>query len=671
MRSDQILLLLILLATTGLFLWGRWRHDMVAVAALLACVPTGLVAPAEAFAGFGHPAVITVACVLVLSRALQTSGAVDVLARRLLPAGAGTAVSLLALVGLGALLSGFMNNVGAMALLMPVAIRLARRLDLAPGQVLMPLAFGTILGGMTTLIGTPPNLIVSAFRAQAGAGSFGMFDFAPVGLAVAVAGVAFVALLGWRLVPARRQSGIEGFESGAYLTEARVPEGGKAVGKSLRELEQALEETGAQIVGLVRQEMRVTAPNPRRRLRAGDILVIEAEADALASMLSTLGLKLEEARPPPKDEDSPPAEAEGETDARTSSTTEAGDAGTREAASAVAVVARVSAAAPAGKPGLDDVHASTADEAKSATGDAAAGGEPTGGDGKAESSGEVVLMELAVLPGSPLTSRSANDIALSARYGLNLLALSRQGERSMVRLRSMKLLPGDLLLMQGPPEAIAEFAADSSCVPLAERELRIPSPRKAWQSVVVMALAVAGAAFGLLPAAVSFALGVLASMVLRTMPARGVYEAVDWPVVVLLAALIPVAGAMESSGTADLVARLMLEHVAQGQAVVGLALILVVTMFLSDLMNNAATAAVMCPIALGTAAALGVNPDTFLMAVAIGASCAFLTPIGHQNNTLILGPGGFRFGDYWRMGLPLELLVVAISLPLLLLVWPL
>jgi di/tricarboxylate transporter len=294
-----------------------------------------------------------------------------------------------------------------------------------------------------------------------------------------------------------------------------------------------------------------------------------------------------------------------------------------------------------------------------------------GSDSKATSSGDIVLMELAVLPGSSLVGRSASDILLRTRYGLNLLALSRQGQRSMKRLRSVGLKSGDLLLMQGPPEAIAEFAADNSCVPLAERELRIPDKRKAWEAGIIMAIAVAVTAFGLLPAAISFAAGVLASMALRTVPPRSVYEAIDWPVIVLLAAMIPVAGAMESTGTADLIARFMLDNVAQGHAVVGLALILVVSMFLSDLMNNAATAAGMCPIAIGTAAALGVNADSFLMAVAIGASCAFLTPIGHQNNTLILGPGGFRFGDYWKLGLPLELLVIAVSLPMLLLVWPL
>lgn len=616
MSLDQTLVLAILLATVALFLWGRWRHDMVAVAALLACVLAGVVAPADAFTGFGHPAVITVACVLVLSRGLQTSGGIDALARAVLPGAAGPVRSFATLFALGALLSAFMNNVGAMALLMPVAIRMAARLDLAPGQALMPLAFVTGLGGMTTLIGTPPNLIVAGFREQAGGAAFGMFDFTPVGLAIAIAGTAFVALAGWRLVPARRQASLEGFESGAYLTEARVPDGSPAVGKSLREIEQALDDTGAQVVGLVRNDLRLSAPTAARRIRAGDILVVEAEAEALGGVLARLGLTLAEA-------------AEDGDDAQ-------------------APAAARAAAAPA------DADEARADEGKT----------PPASD-------EVVLMELAVLPNSPLAGSSAQDILLRTRYGLNLLALSRQGRRSLMRLRSIVVMPGDLLLLQGPPDAILEFAADYGCVPLADRELHVPSRRKAWQAGLVMALAVAVAALGLLPAAVSFALGVLASLVLRTVPPRAVYDAVDWPVIVLLAALIPVAKATEATGAADLVARLLLDTVAQGHAVAALALVLVVAMFLSDLMNNAATAAVMCPIAIGTAAALGVDADPFLMAVAIGASCSFLTPIGHQNNTLILGPGGFRFGDYWRLGLPLEVLVVAIAVPLLLVVWPL
>ena len=619
MNSAQIEILVILAVTVAMFLWGRWRHDMVAAGALLACVAAGLVSPQEAFLGFGHPAVISVACVLVLSRGLQTSGAVDALARLMLPAKAGVMLSLAALIGLGAVLSSFMNNVGAMALLMPVAVQMARRLEMPPGKVLMPLAFGTILGGMTTMIGTPPNLIVSGFRAQNGSGSFAMFDFTPVGLAVAVGGVIFVVLAGRWLVPARKGAGIEGFESGAYLTEARVPEDSKTAGATLLELEGKLDEAGAQIVGLVHNDVRLTAPNPRRKVRAGDILVIEAEADALATVLSSLGLKLEEAKRPEE------------------------------------------------KSGAGEEAAESRRQPDGATATMAA----QEMDDKAEASAEVMLMELAVLPASPMAGRSASDLLLRARYGLNLLAVSRQGRRSLGRLRSMSIRSGDLLLMQGPPEALAEFAADYGCVPLAKRDLRIPDRRQALKASLIMALAIGAAALGLLPVAVSFAIGVLASMALCTVPPRAVYDAIDWPVIVLLGALIPVAGAMESSGSAGLIARFLMTHVAHGHAVIGLAVILVVAMFLSDLMNNAATAAVMCPIAIGTAAALGVSADPFLMAVAIGASCAFLTPIGHQNNTLILGPGGFRFGDYWRLGLPLEAIVVAISIPLLLLVWPL
>lgn len=624
MTPSQIIILVILAATVLMFLWGRWRHDMVASGALLACIVTGLVPADTAFDGLSHPAVITVACVLVLSKGLQTSGAVDVLTRLLLPSQAGPTLSIAALTGLGAILSAFMNNVGALALLMPVAIQVARRQQLPPGKVLMPLAFGTILGGMTTLIGTPPNLIVSGFRQASGEGGFGMFDYTPVGLAVAALGVGFVALIGWRIVPGRKQSGVEGFDSGAYITEARVPAGCKAEGMTLREIEQALVEADAQVLGLVRNEVRVAPPSPRRRARAGDILMLEAEAEGLSHALSSLGLKLEEANATREEKE----KAEKE---------KAKENGTNEAESVPAV-------------------------AKSEEDSAEGSGLDT--------SDEVVLMELVILPSSGLLGRTATGIQLRTRYGVNLLAVSRQGQHSVKRLRALAFRAGDLLLMQGGPEAIAEFASSTGCVPLAERDLRIPDKRKALMATGIMAVSVTTAALGLLPAAVAFAAGVLASMVSRTVPPRSVYTAIDWPVVVLLGALIPVANAMESTGTAQLIGSLLLNGVAQGHEVVALGLILVVTMTLSDVMNNAATAAVMCPIAIGTANQLGVSMDPFLMAVAIGGSCAFLTPIGHQNNTLILGPGGFRFGDYWRLGLPLELLVVVVSIPMLLWIWP-
>ena len=626
MTAAQSMTILILLLTIGMFLWGRWRHDMVALAALLACVLCGVIDPAIAFSGFGHPAVITVACVLVLSAGLQSSGAVDVLARHAMPKHAGLMLSMGVLVGMGALLSGFMNNVGALALLMPVALQLANRLEVPPGRILMPLAFGTILGGMTTMIGTPPNLIVSGFRAQQSSSGFAMFDFTPVGLAVALTGCVFV-VLAWRLVPARKQAGTEGFETGAYLTEARVTENSKIADKRLVDIEHEFDDSGAQIVGLIRNDVKINAPSGGRVIRAGDILVLEAEVDSLGAVLSALGLELEESVTVDK-----PVKSEQQDVEQLS----AGQAKNNEAE-------------PAGKN-------STAQKAQ---------------DNKSSSSEDIVLIELVVRPESSLQGRSATSIMLRSRYSLNLLAVSRDGGRSKSRLRNFRMQAGDLLLMQGTRESVLEFANDYGCVPLAKRELNIPDKRQAVLAGIIMFFAVAGAAFGLLPAAISFALGVLASMVFKTVPARSVYAAIDWPVIVLLAALIPVAGAMEATGAAALIASLLMEYVARGNAVVALAMVLIITMFLSDLMNNAATAAVMCPIAISAALALNVNADSFLMAVAIGASCAFLTPIGHQNNTLILGPGGFKFGDYWRLGLPLELLVVFVATPLLLLFWPL
>lgn len=613
MTLDQILIIAILLVTIGLFFWGKWRHDIVAMAALLACVVAGLTPAEDAFAGFGHPAVITVACVLILSAGLQRSGAVNVLTRYVVHDKAGPLRSMASLVGLGALLSSFMNNVGALALLMPLALQLANRFDMPPGRLLMPLAFGTLLGGMTTLIGTPPNIIVAGFRARTGEPPFGMFDFTPVGLAVALTGVVFIVLVGWRLVPKRSQTSAGSFDSSAYITEVRVPADAKVVGRQLGEVEAEVDDM--QILGLVRNELRQMAPQPGLVVRADDILMIEVEAEALSDTLSRLGLPLEESS---RDED------------KTSND-------------------------PA--PPHDEERGQ--------------GNHNDNGDDKRATDDEVGLVELAVMPRSTLVGRSATDIQMRTRYGINMLAVSREGGRAVRRLRTLRLQAGDLLLMQGPPDAVNDFASDFGCLPLAERSLNIPDRALAIKASLIMLATIVTVAAGWLPAAVAFALGALASMVLHTVPLRSMYDAVDWPVIVLLAALIPVAGAMESTGSADWLARSLMENLVHGNAILALVVVLVVTMALSDVMNNAATAAVMSPIAISVAAQVNASADPFLMAVAIGASCAFLTPIGHQNNTLILGPGGFRFGDYWPLGLPLEILVVAVSIPMLLWVWPL
>lgn len=590
MTLPQAGILAILAFAVLMFLWGRWRHDVIALAALMIAVLVGLVPADAAFSGFGHPAVITVAAILVLGHGLSASGAIERLVRGILPAKAGGGTIMLALCLVGAGLSSFMNNVGALALLMPIAIASATRAGIAPGQILMPLSFATILGGMTTLIGTPPNLIVASYRGQVSDAPFGMFDFTPVGVAVAVVGVVFVTLGARFLVPARPRAAGQSFDIGAYLTEARVPPKAKAVGMTLKEVEEVLAAADAQVVGLVRDNVRIPAPHAWRSLREDDILVVEADSKALPAALAKLGLSLEE-------------------DKR--------------------------------------------------------------GNGTAQEAESTIMSEVVVRPGSPLIGRTAQHLRLRSRHAINLLAISRQGRRTISRLRTTRLAPGDVLLLQGTPETLSEFTAAFDAVPLAERPLRFPATRDATLAAIVFLVAILATASGVFSAPVAFVVAALAYVLVGLVPVREIYTAIEWPVIVLLGALIPVADAVGTTGAAETIARGMLGLIGYEAPVLALVAIMAMTICLTDFMNNAATATVMCPIAIGVAGVLGASADPFLMAVAIGASCAFLTPIGHQNNTLILGPGGFRFGDYWRLGLPLEIIVVCVGIPMILVVWPL
>jgi di/tricarboxylate transporter len=641
MSVDQTIIISVLLAAMALFLWGRLRHDVVAMLALLVCVLSGLVPATEAFAGFGHPAVITIACVLVLGYGLHHSGAMNVLAKKLQPGKGGPTVSILLLIAVAALMSAFMNNVGALSLLMPIGLQMAEKLQLPAGKVLMPLAFGSILGGMTTLIGTPPNLIVSGYRQLDGEHGFAMFDFAPVGLTVAITGVLFIGLLGWHLVPTRKQAGAANFDTGDYLSEVLIVEGSKAEQMALQDVERLLDEADAQIVALIRREVRISAPSPRMLLRADDILVLEVDPKSLPAAFSSLGLKFEAVVTADKEEQATVELAE------------------RQAAAAV----------PAPEP--DSEPQNEPDSESDSEPDSESGSETENEKADKTKPEEVIIQELVVMPNAELVNRSAANIDLRTLFGISLLAISRQGQRSIKRLRTTQIRAGDVLLVQGVPEVLAGFAAQFGCLPLAQRDISPHKQGHALWASLIMVLAVTVAAMGLLPTAIAFAVAALAFVILGIVPVRAIYTSIDWPVVVLLAAMLPIADAMANTGLADMMAHLLLEQMAQGHAITALVLLLMLTMFLSDLMNNAATAAVMCPIGISTALQLGVSVDSFLMAVAVGASCAFLTPIGHQNNTLILGPGGFHFGDYWRMGLALEIIVVVVSVPMILWVWPL
>ena len=593
MTTPQIISLAILGGALVLFVWGRWRHDVVALIALAAGLVSGLVPGGEAFTGFGHPAVITVAAVLVISRALANAGAVDLLLRYIAPLTARPSIHIGGLGGISAILSGFINNVGTLALMMPVAIKSAAGAGRTPASILMPISFAAILGGLLTLIGTPPNIIVATYRADALGEPFHMFDFTPVGAPVALAGLLFVAFVGWRLIPkARRERSApdELFDIKDYLTEARIQDESEIVGKLLREVEDIAAELDATILGVIRDERRILRPTWRGALEAGDILILEAAPESIDKVVTALGLTL-------------------------------------------------------------------ADDGKDVT--------------ETLRSDEVGLIEAVVTAGSVAVGRNARGLRLRTYHGVKLLGVSRQGRSTRGRLKSFTFRAGDVLLLQGDSEQLPGTLADLGLLPLAERDLQIGKRRKLWIALGVFAAAIICAAIGVVGAPVALTLAALAMLLFDVISPREAYRNIDWSVIVLMGALMPVGAALEATGTTVLIADAILFVAGNAAPVVALGLILVVTMTLSDVINNAATAVVMAPISLGVASSLGVNPDAFLMAVAIGASCAFLTPIGHQNNALIMGPGGYRFGDYWRMGLPLELVIVAVSLPMILLVWPL
>jgi di/tricarboxylate transporter len=488
---------------------------------------------ADAFRGFGHPATVTVAMVLVMSRALSNSGAVHLIARHVKLGSKRLSLHIGALSGLGAGLSAVMNNVGALALLMPVALQAVGKAKQSPAAVLMPLSFGTILGGLATMIGTPPNIIIATFREKTGGEPFGMFDFTPVGASVAIAGLVFVTFAGWHLIPLARRKKLlasELFDLEDYVSEARVPKGSDAVGKTVHEIEELTKEIEAVIVGVIRKGRRGFGVARREPVRAGDLLVIEAGPQSIDQFITQLKLE------------------------------------------------------------VVGVEGSKANLLRT---------------------DDVTLMEAVVPRRSRIERRSASAVRLRSRFGVNLVAVSRQGAPIRERLTTLQLKAGDVLLLQGDAERLPEVIAAIGCLPLAERGLHIGKGGQAWLCGALFAAAIIAATTGVAPFPIALSMAVVA--------------------VVLM----------------------------------------VITMTLSDIMNNAATAVVTAPIAVGIAGQLGLNPDPFLMTVAVGASCAFLTPIGHQNNMLIMGPGGYRFGDYWRMGLPLEILIVCVSIPMIMWVWPL
>lgn len=592
--KDQVLIIILLSIILTLFIWGKLRHDLVAMCGLLGAVVMGIVPAEKAFEGFGHPATVTVALVLILSYAFTRSGAIENIQKIINNAASRPFLHVLCLTFIAVVFSMFVNNIAALAILMPITISSARAVERSPSLVLMPLSFGSILGGLITLVGTPPNIIISSYRATTYGVGFNMFDFAPVGALIAILGALFIALAGFKLIPAR----IKGdsitedlFQIGAYVTEVKILKKSALIDKQFKEVEELIKDLDIVIFSLIHEKERFSYPSPNLVLKENDILLLEGSPDTIDKFVSKFDLAI--------------------------LTPEATD--------------KKMLRFPDGN-----------------------------------------SFEIVVPPRSSLEGRGVKNIKFQKKFQLNLLAVSRQGRPFRGRLKTFKIKAGDVLLVHGNEDQVAELVNTFDLLPLAEREFDIG--RKKHDAIIATSCffgAIVLATLNLLPIQIAFTLAALALIVSKVIPLREIYTKVDWPIIVLLGAMIPIGVAFERTGTNELIVKIFLALSSNLSPWMILALTLVVTMTLSDILNNAATAILMAPIAKLTAEQLAVNPDTFLMAVAIGSSCAFLTPIGHQNNALIMGAGGYKFGDYWRLGLPLEILIILISIPALTFFWPL
>lgn len=587
---DLVLVMLVLIGVLILFAWNKWRYDIVALIALMFLTLAGIIDPDEAFMGFAHPAVITVAAVLVVTRGLIHSGLIDVIIKMMTKAGENYIVQLSVLLVTVAVLSAFMNNIGAMALLLPIAVKMARKAERSPALYLMPLAFGSLLGGLITLIGTPPNIIIAMARAESGAQPFGMFDFAPVGIITTVVGLLFILLLGWRLIPKRENS-----EAGQmiahikdYITELKVPKGSALVGRPVKDIAK-MTDSEVVIMELIRRRESYKAPSAFKVIKTSDILVVKGCTENIKTLIDDLGLELTE------------------------------------------------------KKEFDD---------------------------RLTSEDEVEMAEVVVKQNSLMKGKTVQELKLHDREGLNLLAISREGRDIQGRLDSTRIREGDMLLVRGPKETISSSITNLGLVPLASGDLNLGRPRRIYLALAIFSVGILAAAFNVLPIAVAIMAVAVVMLMTGLIPVKDLYTSIDWPIIILLGAMIPVGMAFDQVGGTTLVANLILGSGPMMTPHLTVLVIMVVSMVLSNILNNAAVAVVMAPLAIEIANKMSVSADPMLMAVAIGASCAFMTPIGHQSNALVMGPGGYRFTDYWPMGLPLQILVMIVALPSIFMIWP-
>lgn len=589
MTLIQILSFALIGGAVAAFAWGRFRYDVISLVALLVGVAIGVVPAKQAFTGFTSDVIVVIASALVVSAGIARSGVIETAIRPLLSRLKSLSVQVPVLAGVTAILSMLTKNVGALAILMPTALKLGRSEGSSVSALLMPMSFMSLLGGLVTLVGTSTNIIVSQVREETIGKPFEMFDFAPVGLGLTLVGLVVVSIC-WRLLP-RDRAGSAGLEEVAaaavYTTEATIPDDLPEGLRTISDLD--LEKGGVTLIAIERADGQRVSALPDRTLTPGEVLVLEGSDEELGQLFGRLPLK--QARSEEKLE-------------------------TREKE-------------------------------------------------------EVRSVEAVIQPDSPLIGLSAQRARLQEEHGVKLLAVGRSSQRITKRLREVTLRAGDVLLVQAGEKALPPFLTSQLLLPLAERAVRLGNRRQRFGPVLILAAAILLVALNVAPVAVAFFGAAVAIVVIGALPMREAYDALEPEVLVLIGALTPISEAVQHTGGTGLIAAGLAHLLAGAAPILVLGVLMVTAMACSPFLHNAPTVLVLGPIAVSVAQRLHLSPDAFLMAVATGAGCDFLTPIGHQCNTLVMGPGGYRFWDYGRLGLPLSIMVIAVGVPLIAWVWPL
>ena len=587
----QPALVLTILGLAILFFATGWlRMDMVSLLILLSLPLLGLISAEQAFSAFSNPAVITVAAMFVLSSAIANTGITAHLGRWILGFAEQNEVKLiLSIMILTAISSAFINNIGAAAVLLPMVTGIAKKTEIPASRLLMPLAFGSLVGGVCTLIGTPPNILINALMLEYSGEQFSMFDFTPIGLILIIISTIYMLLIGRRLLPNNPPASISQLNQvKAYVSDILIPPSSSFIGKSL--FATGLESNfHLKIRSLMRDQLKITAPRKSILLKAGDILFVEGEPEQL--------LKLKKNR---------------------------------------------------------DIEVVAEDKSKPTT----------------DSSDTARVVEVALTPTNELVGRTLREVHFRDTHGLNVLAIWRRGEPVVKRVDHVVLKFGDLLLIEGAESKILHLADKHDFLLLGGIKPEPYLPTKGPIALLIMFGIILLATSGILSIMHSATIGAVLMIFSRCISLSDAYESIHWPVIMLIAGTLPLGMAMETSGASDLLAEQMTNLAGPYGPWVTLSVLFFVTMLLTCVMSNAATAVLLAPIAFDLSVRFAVNPQPFFMAVALASSTCFMTPVSHQSNALVLGPGGYHFIDYLKVGTPLNLLVWICATVLIPLIFP-